>query len=164
MPSSPPNRRSRSTPQNALGTEPTTSHLTRFQFTVFCRMWTAPPKGFMTADVTMSLETAASGLTPKKNTSIGVMRAPPPIPVRPTTNPTTAPPTTNPTSMDTRSLSGPDYETRTSPRCRRSLMTPSTPSCSETTDVSTLRSASSGFSYGSEIPVNSGISPARARA
>src|SRR4051812_44166057 len=42
---------------------------------------------------TTSLETAASGWTPKKKTRTGVMRAPPPIPVRPTTMPTSSPAT-----------------------------------------------------------------------
>src|SRR5687767_1613484 len=39
----------------------------------------------MIAAATRSLETAASGGTPKNVTSMGVINAPPPIPVRPTT-------------------------------------------------------------------------------
>src|SRR4051812_18280488 len=42
---------------------------------------------------TTSLDTAASGATPKKNTRTGVISAPPPIPVMPTTTPTTSPAT-----------------------------------------------------------------------
>jgi hypothetical protein len=45
------------------------------------------PTGFMTALATRSLDTAASGWTPKNSTSTGVMSAPPPMPVRPTTMP-----------------------------------------------------------------------------
>ena len=48
--------------------------------TVPCRRWTTAPTGFMNRLTTMSLEIAVSGSTPKKNTSIGVMSAPPPMP------------------------------------------------------------------------------------
>ena len=48
---------------------------------------TDPPIGFITTDATMSLDTAASGSTLKSSTSIGVMSAPPPMPVRPTVKP-----------------------------------------------------------------------------
>ena len=41
----------------------------------------------------MSLEIAVRGSTPARNTSIGVISAPPPIPVRPTMMPTSRPPT-----------------------------------------------------------------------
>ncbi len=51
----------------------------------------AAPTGFMNRLATRSLETAVSGSTPKKNTSVGVMSAPPPIPVSPTTIPTARP-------------------------------------------------------------------------
>jgi len=47
---------------------------------------------FITADTTRSLDTAASGETPKKRTNIGVISAPPPMPVRPSTKPTITPP------------------------------------------------------------------------
>ncbi len=57
------------------------------------RRWTNPPTGFITADTTRSLETAASGGTPKNNTSTGVIRAPPPMPVMPTTTPMSRPAT-----------------------------------------------------------------------
>src|SRR6266508_4663192 len=64
------------------------SHLTSSHLTVFRRMWTPPPTGFMTIAATRSEETAAVGVTPKKIRRMGVMRAPPPMPVRPTVNPT----------------------------------------------------------------------------
>jgi len=51
------------------------------------RRWTNDPTGFITAAATSSLDTAASGETPKKRTRIGVIRAPPPMPVSPTTMP-----------------------------------------------------------------------------
>src|SRR5207247_7905684 len=51
-------------------------------------MWTPPPTGFMTIAATRSEETAAVGLTPKKISRMGVMSAPPPMPVSPTVNPT----------------------------------------------------------------------------
>ena len=48
-------------------------------------------EGFITALATRSLETAARGGTPKKSTRIGVISAPPPMPVRPTITPTPKP-------------------------------------------------------------------------
>ena len=50
-----------------------------------------PVTGFMTIDATRSLETAASGWMPNTSTRIGVMSAPPPMPVSPTMKPTPAP-------------------------------------------------------------------------
>ncbi len=47
--------------------------------------------GLITIEATMSLDTAASGWMPNSSTRIGVISAPPPIPVRPTTKPTNAP-------------------------------------------------------------------------
>ena len=55
-------------------------------------------QGFMTSDATRSLDTAVSGSTPNTRTSSGVMSAPPPMPVRPTTKPTPSPPSTSPRS------------------------------------------------------------------
>ncbi len=75
------------TPEKAAGTDPTQSHLTSCQLTVPRRRCTTEPTGFITAAATRSLETAVSGGTPKNSTSIGVINAPPPIPVRPTTMP-----------------------------------------------------------------------------
>lgn len=83
-----PSARATSTPANADGTDPTHSHPTRRRLTVPRRRWTRLPTGFITAAATRSLDTAASGLTPKKVTSIGVISAPPPIPVSPTTTAT----------------------------------------------------------------------------
>ena len=54
------------------------------------RRCTAEPTGFITALATRSLETAVSGGTPNSRTSTGVISAPPPIPVSPTTIPTPA--------------------------------------------------------------------------
>ncbi len=86
-----PSMRRISTPANAHGTEPTISHLTSEVFTLPRRACTAPPTGFMIRAATRSLETAVSGWTRKMMTRIGVISAPPPIPVRPTTNPTMSP-------------------------------------------------------------------------
>ena len=89
-------------PAKAAGTEPTHSHRTSDRFTVPRRRWTKAPTGFMNSETMMSLEIAVSGSTPKKNTSIGVMSAPPPIPVRPTMVPTRSPPMTRGKSTVTR--------------------------------------------------------------
>ena len=86
-----PSWRSTSTPTNAAGTEPTMSQRTRPKLTVPRRRWTPPPTGFMITAATRSLEMAASGWTLNNSTSRGVMSAPPPIPVRPTVNPTSRP-------------------------------------------------------------------------
>ena len=80
-----------STPRNADGIDPAISQATSRRFTVPCRQCTAPPTGFMIIAATMSLDTAASGSTWKNSTRIGVIRAPPPMPVRPTTKPTNRP-------------------------------------------------------------------------
>ena len=79
-------------PAKAIGTEPTHSHATRRPLMVPCRKCTAAPTGFMNRLATMSLEMAVRGSTPKTKTSIGVMRAPPPMPVSPTMIPTSSPP------------------------------------------------------------------------
>ena len=75
------------TPANAVGIDPTQSHLTSWRLTVPARRCTREPTGFMTAAATRSLETAVSGGIPKNRTSTGVISAPPPMPVRPTTIP-----------------------------------------------------------------------------
>ena len=82
-------------PMNARGTDPRHSHSTSCLLTVPWRRWTNAPTGFMNRLTTMSLEMAVRGSTPKKNTSIGVMSAPPPMPVSPTMMPTNSPPTTS---------------------------------------------------------------------
>ena len=87
------------TPAKAIGIDPMHSHPTSGQRTVRRRMWTPPPIGFITIAATRSDETAAVGLIPKKITRIGVIKAPPPIPVIPTVNPTIAPARTMPQSM-----------------------------------------------------------------
>src|SRR4051794_23777786 len=82
-----PRARAIRTPLNAPGIEPRQSHLTSPRCTVPRRRCTNEPTGFITALATRSDETAASGGTPKKSTSTGVISAPPPMPVRPTTMP-----------------------------------------------------------------------------
>ena len=47
------------------------------------RACTQPPNGFITALAARSLETAATGGTPKTRTRMGVISAPPPMPVKP---------------------------------------------------------------------------------
>ena len=78
----------RNTPAKAAGIDPMQSHFTNSQRTVRRRTWTPPPTGFITIAATRSEDTAAVGLMPKKIRRIGVMSAPPPIPVRPTVKPT----------------------------------------------------------------------------
>ena len=73
---------------------------TRRKLTVLLAMWTAAPTGRMRTAATRSLEMAVDGLTPKRRISIGVMSAPPPAPVMPTSRPTTALPITMYGSMD----------------------------------------------------------------
>ena len=58
--------------------------------TVPLRMCTAAPNGRISTAATRSLEIADDGVTPKSRISIGVISAPPPAPVRPTSRPTTA--------------------------------------------------------------------------
>ena len=57
-------------------------------------MWTADPTGRITTAATRSLEIAVDGLTLKSRISIGVISAPPPAPVSPTSSPTMALPST----------------------------------------------------------------------
>ena len=83
----------RSTPEKAAGTEPMQRKRTRRRLTAPWRMWTPAPTGFITSEAMRSLETAARGWTPKTSTMIGVMSAPPPMPVRPTMKPTMKPAT-----------------------------------------------------------------------
>ena len=57
-------------------------------------MWTPAPIGRMSTAATRSLEIALDGVTPKSRISIGVISAPPPAPVMPTSRPMTAEPRT----------------------------------------------------------------------
>ena len=68
--------------------------MTSRRFTVRARRWTAAPNGRITTAATRSLEIAVAGVTPKSRISIGVMSAPPPAPVMPTSSPMTALPRT----------------------------------------------------------------------
>jgi hypothetical protein len=88
-------------PNSAPDTDPIMSQRTRPVCTVPRRKWMPPPMGFITTAATRSLDTAASGSMPKPITRIGVMSAPPPIPVRPTTKPTIRPANAMPRSMST---------------------------------------------------------------
>src|SRR4029077_18287147 len=76
----------------AAGTDPMQSHRTRSIRTVRLRRGTADTTGVITALATTALDTTARGATPKNSTSIGVINAPPPMPVRPTTVPTQSAP------------------------------------------------------------------------
>ncbi len=76
------------TPANAAGIEPMQSQRTSSHRTVLRRTCTPPPTGFITIAATRSDETAAVGLIPKKISRIGVIKAPPPMPVSPTVKPT----------------------------------------------------------------------------
>src|ERR1700722_18600306 len=57
-------------------------------------MCTSDPTGRITTAATRSLDIAAAGLTLNSRISIGVISAPPPAPVSPTSSPTTALPST----------------------------------------------------------------------
>ena len=76
------------------GTDPSTSHRTSLKLTVPARMWTAAPMGRITTAATKSLEIAVEGVIPNRRISIGVISAPPPAPVMPTSNPMIALPRT----------------------------------------------------------------------
>ena len=82
---------SSTTPRKADGMEPITSHFTSSLFTEPRWKCTLPPIGFMIIEATMSLDTAASGSILNSSTKMGVINAPPPMPVRPTTKPTNRP-------------------------------------------------------------------------
>jgi hypothetical protein len=58
------------------------------------RKCTAAPTGRISTAATRSLEIAAEGCTPNSRISMGVISAPPPAPVSPTSSPTTALPST----------------------------------------------------------------------
>src|ERR1017187_5441753 len=75
----------------------------------------------MITAATTSLDTAASGGTPKISTSIGVMSAPPPTPVRPTMKPTIRPPTAMGRSI-TSSSAGSRYPPDHGTTCARTAM------------------------------------------
>jgi hypothetical protein len=81
-------------PANAAGTEPMQRNLTTSELTVLRLQWIATPAGFMNSAAIRSEAIAAEGVTPKSSTSIGVIKAPPPIPVSPIKSPTTALPRT----------------------------------------------------------------------
>src|SRR5439155_4502987 len=69
-------------------------------------MWTKAPIGRITTAATRSLEIAVDGVTPNSRISIGVISAPPPAPVIPTSSPMIAAPRTMYGSMCMRSAGG----------------------------------------------------------
>ena len=73
-------------PAKAHGTEPMISHIASLRFGEPSRQWTAAPTDLFTEAATRSFATAAVGFTPRKIRA-GVISAPPPMPVRPTTMP-----------------------------------------------------------------------------
>src|SRR6478752_4876579 len=74
-------------PANANGTEPMISNPARRRLGEPRRQWTEAPTDLLMLAATRSLATAAVGLTPRR-INAGVISAPPPMPVRPTTMPT----------------------------------------------------------------------------
>ncbi len=148
-------------PAKAHGTDPMISRPASRRFGVPRRQWTLAPTDLLMLAATRSLATAAVGSTPRK-ISAGVISAPPPMPVRPTTMPTP-----NATTRTDEGGAGQElvhagssawvWKGRTGIRSSRqsSMVRPV---------VSMWTAASVGSSYGLEMPVNSGISPARALA
>ena len=76
------------------GTDPVTIQRTRRRLTVPARRCTPAPIGRITTAATRSDEIAADGLMPNSRINMGVISAPPPAPVMPTSNPTIALPRT----------------------------------------------------------------------
>ena len=74
-------------PAKANGTEPMISRPASRRLGEPRRQCTLAPTDLLMLAATRSLATAAVGLTPRK-ISAGVISAPPPMPVRPTTMPT----------------------------------------------------------------------------
>ena len=73
------------------GTDPAARSPATRQSTLPLLEWMAVPAVFVVAANSRSVPTAVSGWTPKSSISNGVIREPPPIPVRPTRAPTTKP-------------------------------------------------------------------------
>src|SRR4051812_47978802 len=73
-------------PANAVGTDAQIRSIASLRFGFPSRQCTAAPTDLLTDAATRSLATATVGLMPRK-ISAGVIRAPPPIPVKPTTMP-----------------------------------------------------------------------------
>ncbi len=74
-------------PANAVGTDAQMSSPASLRLGRPTRQCTAAPTDLLTDAATRSLATATVGFTPRKIRA-GVIRAPPPMPVRPTTMPT----------------------------------------------------------------------------
>src|ERR1700755_1900137 len=74
-------------PANAVGTDAIISSPARRRLGLPTRQWTAAPTDLLTDAATRSFATATVGLMPRK-INAGVISAPPPMPVSPTTIPT----------------------------------------------------------------------------
>lgn len=72
---------------SVAGTLPDAKHVTIRQSPVRFSPWTSVPASLVTEAYSRSVPTAVAGFTPKNNTRIGVISAPPPIPVCPTSGP-----------------------------------------------------------------------------
>ena len=73
-------------PAKANGTDPMISHIASSRLGVPLRQCTAAPTDLFTDAATRSFATAVVGLTPRKIRA-GVIKAPPPMPVRPDDDP-----------------------------------------------------------------------------
>ena len=76
-------------PAKAIGTEPIISSPASRMLGEPWRQCTAAPTDLLTLAATRSLATAAAAGSRPRKISAGVISAPPPMPVRPTTMPTT---------------------------------------------------------------------------
>ena len=83
----------------ATGILPNHSRRTTCQSTFPPRWWIATAANFVSGANHRSVATAVAGEMPKNRIRIGVMSAPPPTPVSPTTHPVTAPAMTNDPSI-----------------------------------------------------------------
>ena len=83
----PPTAWTMNAPANAVGTDAIISRPASWRFGLPTRQWTVAPTDLLTEAATRSFATATVGLMPRK-ISAGVISAPPPMPVRPTTMPT----------------------------------------------------------------------------
>src|SRR5438093_1369071 len=83
------------TPTSDSGPEPRNIHSVSRACTVPSRRWRIAPKLLKIAPWRMSVPTAYVGLKPKRITRIGVIKEPPPMPVRPTIAPISRPVSVN---------------------------------------------------------------------
>ena len=81
----------RPTPTSENGADPSSIQSVSRAWTVPSCLCRAAPNDLKIAPCRMSVPIATVGLKPKKKTSIGVIREPPPIPVMPTSTPMSSP-------------------------------------------------------------------------